>query len=158
MSTLHWGPSWLYNRHDLTHASYKHTESLGDSFHTYGLLWTADRMITYIDSEDNVVLDVDTSSQSFWEKGTFDPNLDNPWVNESPNAPFNRDFHLILNVAVGSTMYFTDNECGKTWSNWDPLAINTFWETNDAWYPSWNYPATNQSAMKIDSVKVWSFD
>lgn len=61
-STLHWGPAWDQNRYDLTHAEYKHTESLGDAFHTYGLLWTADRIMTYIDSEDNVVLDVDTSS------------------------------------------------------------------------------------------------
>jgi beta-glucanase (GH16 family) len=158
MSTLHWGPSWLENKHDLTHASYTHTESLGDAFHIYGLLWTPDRIMTYIDSEENVVLDVDTSSQSFWDKGAFNPNLDNPWVNDEPNAPFNRDFHLILNVAVGSTMYFADDSCGKTWSNWDPKAMNTFFDTNDAWYPTWNYPATNQAAMKIDSVNVWSVD
>jgi beta-glucanase (GH16 family) len=156
-STLHWGPSWDNNRYDLTHADYKHTESLGDAFHIYGLLWTPDRIMTYIDSEDNVVLDVDTSSQSFWEKGGF--TIDNPWVNEPNNAPFNRDFYLILNVAVGGTnAYFPDGQCGKTWTNDDSRSANTFWNTHGVWYPTWNYPATNQSAMKIDSVNVWSID
>lgn len=45
--------------------------------HTYGLLWTKERIITYIDSEENVVLDVDMKSESFWEKGGFTGS--NPW-------------------------------------------------------------------------------
>lgn len=86
-STLHWGPAWDQNKYELTHEEYKHSESLGNGFHTYGLLWTEERLITYIDSEDNVVLDVDMSQQSFWEKGGFSGN--NPWVNEPNAAPFN---------------------------------------------------------------------
>lgn len=98
--------------------------------------------MTYIDSEDNVVLDVDTSSQSFWEKGGF--KTDNPWVGEPANAPFNRDFYLIFNVAVGGTnAYFPDGQCGKTWTNNDSRSANTFWNTNGVWYPTWNYPATH---------------
>jgi beta-glucanase (GH16 family) len=156
-STLHWGPSWDNNRYDLTTKQYKHTESLANDFHIYGLLWTPDRIMTYLDTEDNVVLDVDTSSQSFWEKGGF--KIDNPWVGEPNNAPFNRDFYLIMNVAVGGTnAYFPDGQCGKPWTNTDSRSANTFWNTKDQWYPTWNYPATHQSAMKIDSVKVWSLD
>jgi len=60
-STLHWGPAWDQNKYEMTHAEYKHSESLGDGFHTYGLLWTEDRLMTYIDDESNVVLDVDMS-------------------------------------------------------------------------------------------------
>lgn len=61
-STLHWGPAWDQNRYELTHAEYKHPESLGNSMHVYGLLWTPERLITYIDDESNVVLDVDMAS------------------------------------------------------------------------------------------------
>jgi len=66
---------------------------------------------------------------------------------------------LIFNVAVGGTnSYFPDGQCGKTWTNTSPTASNDFWNSHGAWYPTWNYPATNQAAMKIDSVKVWSLD
>ena len=95
-----------------------------------------------------------------WQKGGFSDNVENPWKYETDlNAPFNREFYLIFNVAVGGTNdYFPDGQCGKPWSNVDSQAVNTFWNTKDQWYPSWNYPETHQSAMKIDSVRVWSFD
>jgi beta-glucanase (GH16 family) len=38
-STLHWGTNWDQNRFFLTHKTYKHTESLGNAFHVYGLYW-----------------------------------------------------------------------------------------------------------------------
>lgn len=38
-STLHWGPNWDQNKFSLTHKDYKHTESLNNAFHTYGLYW-----------------------------------------------------------------------------------------------------------------------
>ena len=125
--------------------------------HVYGLLWTPDRLMTYIDDESNVVLDVDMSSESFWEKGGFSGL--SPWRNEPNSAPFNQDFYLIINVAVGGVNgYFPDGQCGKTWSDKSSTAANDFYNTKGVWYPTWNYPATNDSAMKIDSVKVWSLD
>ena len=42
--------------------------------------------------------------------------MDNPWVNEDNVAPFNREFYLILNVAVGGTNgLFVDGMGGKPW-------------------------------------------
>ena len=156
-STLHWGPAWNQDPFELTHADYTHTESLADAMHTYGLVWTEDRIFTYIDDESNVVLDVDTSSQDFWTKGGFTGF--NAWEGAGKNAPFDQEFYLILNVAVGGTSnYFPDGQCGKTWSNKSTQAAYDFWNTKDAWYPSWNYPATNQAAMKIDYVRVWQDD
>lgn len=157
-STLHWGPSWDANGWPQTSGTHNHPESLSDDFHTYGLLWTEDRMMTYIDSEDNVVLDVDTSNKSFWDKGDWS-NRDNPWAYESDlNAPFNQEFYLILNVAAGGTNgYFPDGQCGKPWGNGSGSAVNEFWDARDQWYPTWDYPATHQAAMKVDSIKVWDF-
>jgi beta-glucanase (GH16 family) len=48
-STLHWGPSWDQNRYYMTNASYTNNVSLGDDFHTYGLVWTEKTLYTYIE-------------------------------------------------------------------------------------------------------------
>lgn len=77
-STLHWGPSYLYNMYEKTHAEYKNRDSLADAFHTYGLIWSEDRIMTYIDNESNKVLDV-AIDKSFWERGEFPPSMSNPW-------------------------------------------------------------------------------
>lgn len=105
------------------------------------------------------MLDVDTSTQSFWEKGGWE-NRDNPWVHEKDlNAPFNQNFYFIFNVAVGGTNgYFPDGKCGKTWSDTDPHSVNAFWNSWGTWYTTWNYPASNQAAMKIDSIQVWELE
>ena len=159
-STLHWGPDWSENRWHMTHGSYTHFEDLSDEFHTYGLMWTDDRLYTYIDNPSNIVMDVNFRGQSFWQRGGFNGEpRENPWRGEDNAAPFNRDFYLILNVAVGGTNgYFPEGQCGKPWSNYDSKAVNSFWNSWSQWYPTWNYPETNQSAMKIDYVRVWSLD
>ena len=115
-STLHWGPDWSKDPWWLTHEEYTHHESLGDAMHTYGLVWTEDRLFTYIDDESHIILDVDMSSYDFWTKGGFSGF--NAWQGEGKNAPFNREFYLILNVAVGGVNgYFTDGQCSKPWNN-----------------------------------------
>jgi hypothetical protein len=47
--------------------------------HTYGLLWTKDRIQTYIDSPENIVLDYDFTDKTLWEKGAFPEEMNNPW-------------------------------------------------------------------------------
>lgn len=62
-----------------------------------------------------------------------------------------------MNVAVGGTnSYFPDNMCGKTWSNTSSVAAGDFWYSRDKWYPSWK-SETDQSALQVDDIKVWSF-
>jgi beta-glucanase (GH16 family) len=158
-STLHWGPAWDANGYEKTTQQFTSDESLADDFHIYGLLWTKDRITTYLDTPDNVVLDVDTSEMSFWERGEW-TDRDDPWAHEKEiNAPFNQDFYLIMNVAAGGTNgYFPDGQCGKPWSDTDPASVNAFWNSHGAWYSTWDYPATNQAAMKIDSIQVWDLE
>ena len=127
-STLHWGPAWDSNKYELTTKQYTNPDSLADDFHIYGLTWTADRIQTYLDDPTNVVLDVDTT-ESFWQRGDFGER-DNPWKGGSVNAPFDQNFYLILNVAVGGTNgYFPDGQCNKTWTDADPHSVNTFWNS-----------------------------
>jgi len=157
-STLHMGPNWDQDVWDKAHGEYKHTASLGDDFHVYGLIWTEKRIQTYFDHPENIVLDVDMSKISNWERCNFPNTVFNPWHDQSLNAPFNKEFYFILNVAVGGTnSYFPDGQCGKPWTNGDPHAATTFWNARNQWFPSWNYPQTNDAAMKVDSIKVWEF-
>ena len=51
----------------------------------------------------------DKNDQNMWERGNFSTQvengtfLQNPWANTTAkNAPFDQEFYLILNVAVGS--------------------------------------------------------
>lgn len=158
-STLHFGPSWDMDPYEVAHADYVSPEPLSSDFHTYGLLWTEDSLITYIDNEDNVVLN-QKFDESMWTQGGFPSDVDNPWRFETDlNAPFNKEFYLIFNVAVGGVNgYFPDGVCDKPWVNSSPTTAADFWGAMDQWYPTWNYPESNDAAMKIDSVKVWSFD
>ena len=155
-STLHWGVNWDQNKYFYTHADYKHTESLGNAFHTYGLYWDEKTLYTYLDDPTNVVLKVDFTEQAFFERGQFSEGTFNPWRKEPNSAPFNKEFHLILNVAVGGVNgYFPDNIGGKPWKDTDGHSVNEFYDSKDQWMPTWN---GEDSALQIDSIKVWKFE
>ncbi|TNV77979.1 hypothetical protein FGO68_gene3752 [Halteria grandinella] len=157
-STLHWGPAWDQNRFPLTHKVWFTPDgsSLGDAFHTYGLYWDQNGLYTYIDDESKKVLQVDFKEKGFWEKGGFPSTDDNPWVGENNAAPFNREFYIVMNLAVGGTgNYFPDGQGGKPWANGDPHAPNAFYNAKGQWYPTWK---GEDAALKIDSVRVWSLN
>lgn len=60
-------------------------------------------------------------NKSSYPLGHFNPAKSNPWKGESNSAPFNKEFYLIFNVAVGGTnAYFPDGQGGKPWSNSEP--------------------------------------
>jgi beta-glucanase (GH16 family) len=156
-STLHWGVDWTQNRYDKTHGVYHHPNGrLSDEFHTYGLYWSEDRLYTYIDSPDNIVMDVDLD-ELFYEKGEFSDNFQNPWRGEQERgAPFNQEFHIIINLAVGGTVgFFPEGVGNKPWSNSDSNAVNKFYDAKNQWYETWKNPDVD---LEIDSVKVWSFE
>ena len=69
--------------------------------------------------------------------------VDNPWAGvQGPHAdaaPFDQEFYLILNVAVGGTNgYFRDGQGdNKPWSNDADNARAQFWAAKDKWLPTW---------------------
>ena len=156
-STLHWGPGWPMDAWQKAHKEYKHTEELSNGFHTYELVWTKDKIETLFDGQ--TVLSVDMASQDMFTLGEFGDDVFNPWQYESDkNAPFNKEFYMIFNVAVGGTNdYFPDGKCGKPWTNTDPKAVNTFWNTKPQWEQTWDLEGDG-SAMKIDWIKVFEID
>lgn len=155
-STLHFGPGYPYDPWEIAHKDFTHTADLSDDFHLYGLEWNEKGIKTTFDGK--TVLDF-PFDQDLFTKGKF-PHIDNPWKYETDlSAPFNQEFYLIFNVAVGGTnSYFPDGWCNKPWSNNDPRAPNTFYNTKSQWYPTWNYPASHDSALRVDYVKVWQND
>jgi len=151
-SALHWGMDYTRNKYTLTNKDYIHEKLLSEDFHVYGLRWTEDRLFTYIDDPKNIVMELDFKEKSFFERGEFEKSYENPW-RFSPNkhAPFDQDFYLIINLAVGGTNgFFSDNVVGKPWKNEQGNAMRDFFESRDKWYPTWT------DDFMIDYVRVWS--
>ncbi|KAK5169410.1 uncharacterized protein LTR77_005385 [Saxophila tyrrhenica] len=155
-STLHWGPDsandqWWQTNEKLAalHTTY------ADSWHTFGLEWTEKYIFTYVGSRLLQVLYTDFN-KPFWQKGSFPPatangtNIVDPWSQTGRDAtPFDQEFYLIINVAVGGTNnWFMDGVAGKPWVNDSPTAKLDFWKARDQWYPTWTQP------MEIRSVKM----
>lgn len=120
-STLHWGPISSQNRYPNTTWS-KSSEDAGfdEEFHIYELLWTPTNVTFSVDGE--VLGIVAPLVGGFWEMGGFaNSHLDNPWIGGTRMAPFDQEFYLIINLAVGGVGYFpddADNGNGrKPWSN-----------------------------------------
>lgn len=128
-STLHWGPDPSQNRWNLTHAELILPKSLTESFHTYGLYWDDTKLFTYLDTEAQTVLHVQFDIP-FYTRGKW-TTFDNPWRSGSNAAPFDQEFYLILNVAVGGNSGYFPDSPEKPWRNGDPKAPNTFYAAID---------------------------
>lgn len=157
-STLHWGPTasadgWYQNnvKRQALHTTY------AAGFHTFGLEWTEKYVFSYIDTRLLQVL-YTTFDKPFWQKGDFpvsDSNgtrLVDPWsYTGRDNTPFDEDFYLILNVAVGSTNgWFDDGVNSKPWVDASASAPRDFWNARDQWYPTWE----KNGDMIVKSVKI----
>ncbi|CAG5128871.1 unnamed protein product [Candidula unifasciata] len=148
-STLHWGPAWDQNRWDLTHGE-RTNGNYHNDFHTWRLDWNQDHLITYVDN--NRIVDVEVGA-GFWQKGGFSGS--NPWAGGGHSAPFDQPFFLMLNVAVGGTNgYFPDNGnyggARKPWANNSPHAADDFWGARNDWLPSWR---GDETALIVDYVQ-----
>ncbi|MCJ1397512.1 hypothetical protein MMC11_000705 [Xylographa trunciseda] len=158
-SALHWGPNpandawWRTNvKRNALHTTFSATS------HTFGVEWSEKYIFTYIDTRLLQVL-YTNFNQPLWQQGNFplsDSNgtaIANPWSQTGRDeTPFDQEFYLILNVAVGGTNgWFQDGASGKPWVDADPSAKLEFWKARSQWEPTW---ATN-GQMKVTSVKMW---
>ncbi|KAG5868028.1 hypothetical protein JTB14_026669 [Gonioctena quinquepunctata] len=99
-NTLHWGPNPNYNRWPYTHFEKNVNPGFDEQFHRYQLEWTEDKIVFSIDDE--VTGTVTPPSGGFWELGQLgSTGVDNPWKRNSKMAPFDQEFYLVLNLAVG---------------------------------------------------------
>ncbi len=157
-SALHWGPNaandawWRTNvKRNALHTTF------AKKFHTFGLEWSEKYIFTYIDTRLLQVLYTNFDT-GLWARGRFpqsDENgtiIANPWAAGTAAAPFDQDFYLILNVAVGGTNgWFESGKAGKPWTDNGPQAKLDFWKARDTWYPTWK----DGGEMVVKSVKMW---
>ena len=158
-STLHWGPNPDHDAFYLTTwtKSALHSE-FGDGFHVFGLEWSEKYIFTYIDTILLQVFYFDFNSP-LWPQGDFPSSTTNgtvlvdPWSQTGrTSTPFDQQFYLILNVAVGGTNgWFPDGVDGKPWVDATPSAKKDFWDAKDQWYPTWEA----SGEMIVNSVKMW---
>jgi len=156
-STMHFGPRWDFNAWTSTHNVRNQVPGFNANFHVYRLEWTTTGIRFLVDG--NVILNVDAGA-GFWARGGFQSSgLPNPWVNGTIMAPFDQEFFIIMNLAVGGTNFFADHfvnrNSPKPWLNTSPSAARDFWVARGAWQPTWNLQNTD-SHMLIDYVRVWA--
>ncbi|PCD20518.1 hypothetical protein FGRA07_04670 [Fusarium graminearum] len=154
-SALHWGPNsandgwWkTNNKRKALHTTY----SAG--FNMFGLEWSEKYLFTYVNTR---LLQVTYTNfkKPMYQRGGFpdvDQNgtrLDDPWAAANDvNAPFDQEFYLIINLAVGGTNgWFQDGKSGKPWYDASPTAKNDFWDARDQWYPTWKQPQVEVSRV-----------
>ena len=156
-------------------------------FFTFGLFWSDRRMYTYIlnDKEEEQILWDIPASAGFGPDdvpmgchhppGPRDRDQNEattiygsgPYVNATnKNAPFDRPFYIILNIAVGGEQSGcpSPNFWGEhaVWcvrrdpSRPDIAASTLFWNARNEWLPTWDAAkAAGREAFVIDWIKVW---
>ncbi|KAH7316588.1 glucan 1,3-beta-glucosidase [Stachybotrys elegans] len=156
-SALHWGPDpandawWRTNN---KRQALRTTYSAG--FNTFGLEWSQKYIFTYINNELLQVL-YTNFDQAMWQRGAFPQTSGNGtrladlWSQtDRKNTPFDHEFYLILNLAVGGTNgWFEDGQSGKPWLNGSPNAKKDFWDARDEWLPTWKSPQLEVSRVLI---------
>ena len=154
-STLHWGPYYSANAFPRTMGTVDMKKgSFADNYHVFSLDWTKDLVHFYVDN--TTIFKFTVPEGGFWKHGEFDrlqPNSANPWVGGGKMAPFDQEFFIIMNVAVGGVKFFLDGfKPEKPWKNDSPKAKEEFWAAKDKWLKTWK---GDEVAMKIDYVRVW---
>jgi beta-glucanase (GH16 family) len=157
-SALHWGPTpgndawWRTNvKRQALHTTY------ASGFNTFGIEWSQKYLFTYVNSRLLQVLYVNFDSP-LWGRGNFPVQDSNGtrvadiWGHTGrAQTPFDQPFYLILNLAVGGTNgWFEDNVNGKPWLDASPNARKDFWQAKDRWLPTWTQPQ-----MEVSKVMMW---
>lgn len=141
-SALHWGENWTTDAYNLAH---RYINQSTDDFHVYGLYWDKNRIYTYLDNEDNKIIDFSCDPSPI-KQANLNPDI---WKgNTNSCVPFDHPMYLIINLAVGGTMgYFKDVE-NKPWVD-EEGAMYQFYQAKDKWFPTW------KRGLEIKDIKVW---
>ncbi|KAJ0122983.1 hypothetical protein J7T55_011444 [Diaporthe amygdali] len=147
-SALHWGPDtdtdrwWqTFKKRTARHSVYS------EGFNTFGVEWSQKYLFTYLNNRLMMVM-YTPFAKSMWKRGKFPyansngTALQDPWSQTGrDNTPFDQEFYLILNLAVGGTNgWFKDGKSGKPWLDTSKNAPKEFWEARHSWFPTWTQP------------------
>ena len=86
LGTLHFGGQWPDNAYASTET---HAPSVLDGFHTFGIVWAPGRIDWTYDGQ----VYATQTKDAWWSSGS-----------DAADAPFDRRFHLLLNLAVGGKL------------------------------------------------------
>ncbi|KAG0701464.1 glycoside hydrolase family 16 protein [Suillus ampliporus] len=162
--SLNWGPLTFLNAVSKTFGWWTQRRTdYGEDFHIYSLEWTEQFLRIYVDSRLHYMLQL-SFNEPFFTRGDF-PSvvqngtqpivLQNPWINGTNASPFDQEFYLIINLAVGGTNgWFPDNAGGKPWLDNSQTAMRDFAQAQDTWYPTWGSDGESSSFV-VDYVKMW---
>ncbi|KAG2148227.1 glycoside hydrolase family 16 protein [Suillus bovinus] len=148
--------------------------NFADGFHVYALEWTGEWMRFYTDDRLQAMINLKISSKSsdsyFFNTAGFpgvamnassgkEVAIEDPWSTAyggSPAAPFDQEFYLVIDLAVGGTSgWFPDSVGGKPWYDGSANAMRDFASVQDQWSATWPSSA-DERAFRIDYVKMWS--
>lgn len=88
--TIHWGYQWPDNKRSGRKFRFDDKRNIAGEYHVYAIEWNEEGITWYIDDIQYSYIPADE-----WVTFTEDDILDDP------NAPFDKRFHMILNLAVG---------------------------------------------------------
>lgn len=84
---IHYGGVWPANTHSGSDYAFKNGAAIDSDFHVYSLVWEEDSLKWYVDGE------------------CFYKATNEQWYSQAvpgnPNAPFDQEFYIIMNLAVG---------------------------------------------------------
>jgi len=161
---LNWGPTPELNGVSKSYSWWTNRRrGFNQDFHTYALEWTDEFLRIYVDTRLHTLLDM-RFNKPFFDRGEF-PSvvyngsslsaLQNPWINGTNATPFDQDFYLIFNVAVGSTNgWFPEGQGDKPWLDRAQNPMRDFANTEQLWYPTWPSNVDDR-ALVVDYVKMW---
>ncbi|MEH6606284.1 MAG: glycoside hydrolase family 16 protein, partial [Pseudomonadales bacterium] len=93
LGTVHYGMAWPLNQQ----AGRSHPVFAEDGFHTYAIEWEQDEIRWYLDDIHYHTV----SSATWWSYFYGGPSIG---YTSNTLAPFDQDFHLLLNLAVGGNL------------------------------------------------------
>ncbi|KAJ6492438.1 glycoside hydrolase family 16 protein [Mycena vitilis] len=162
---LNWGPTPTLNGVSKSYSWWTEKRTpFSDGFHTYTMEWTEGWLRISVDTRLHTLLDM-RFNEPFWKRGEFPETvvgqngqleaLQDPWVNGTNATPFDQDFYLIMNVAVGGTNgWFPDGQGDKPWLNHAGNPMKDFIDGKSQWLPTWPQDV-EQRAMVVDYVRMW---
>jgi beta-glucanase (GH16 family) len=99
--TLHYGFSWPWNQYtgkdNTGKAAYIPEENIWDEFHTYAVEWEEEEIRWYVDGHHYGTQNSNGWFSYYWGGQQLG------YQNSIGKQPFDKDFHMLLNVAVGSS-------------------------------------------------------
>jgi beta-glucanase (GH16 family) len=150
-STLHFGPFWPHNGYWAAHGERNTVPGYDADFHIYETEWTPSYIKFIVDG--NEIKTVTPPGGGFFELGQFPGDVPNPWAGAENfrMAPFDQNFHFILNVAVGGAFFPGDSRPPPPWGG----ATNflDFMNAVDSWRGTWN---GENHAMAVDWIRVYA--